>query len=68
MNSTLPKYLKRACKESSKAGWTWEQKTNHITVRNPKGDFVVCVSKTAYEGTLAKKHLSQLRKAGCPGA
>jgi len=62
----LPKYLKRAHKESLKAGWRWEHRTNHVTVRKPCGEFVVCVSTTAYDGTVTRKVQSKLRKAGCP--
>ncbi len=63
----LPNYLKKAHKASVRAGWRWEERTNHVTVRNSDGQFVVCVSTTAYEGTLTRKIQGKLRKAGCPG-
>lgn len=63
----LPSMFRKAHKASVKQGWTWTENTRHITVRDPKGDFVVSISCTMYEGSLAKKLTSQLRKAGCPG-
>jgi len=65
--NTLPKYLKQAYKQSTKVGWTWEH-GKHVTVRDPSGEFVVCISTTAYDGNLTKKILSKLRRANCPGA
>jgi hypothetical protein len=65
-NNGLPSTFRKARKASVKQGWTWEENTRHITVRDPKGDFVASISCTMYEGTLAKKLASQLRKAGCP--
>lgn len=64
----LPKQFKKAYKASSKIGWTWTKRTNHVEVRDAKGDFVVMISTTMYEGTLSRKILSVLRKAGCPSA
>lgn len=64
----LPKQFKKVYKLSSKAGWTWTKKTNHIEVRNARGEFVTTISTTMYDGLLTRKVMSQLRNAGCPGA
>lgn len=63
----IPNYLKRAHKESTKAGWTWEDNTNHITIRNQHGTFVIAISTTQYDGSLRRKTLGKLRQFGCPG-
>ena len=63
----LPNQFKKAHKLSSKQGWKWEKRTNHIEVRTPDGTFVVSISTTMYDGPLTKRVMSQLRRAGCPG-
>lgn len=64
----LPKYLKRAHAESTKQGWTWVYKgSHHVTIRDEKGDFVIAMSLTSYDGTLTRKITGKLKKAGCPG-
>ncbi len=65
--SKLPNQFKRAHKLSTKQGWTWEKRTNHVEVRDYQGEFVVSISTTMYDGPLTKKILATLRKAGCPG-
>lgn len=64
----LPDYLRKAHKESKKAGWRWDYRgTKHVMVFDPRGQAVTTVSLTAYDGVLTKKVLSQLRRANCPG-
>lgn len=64
-----PKVLQNVRKASEREGWTWDLKgSGHWTVRNPDGEFVVAMGGTMYDGTLVKRLLSKLRKAGCPGA
>lgn len=64
-----PKALVRCMKASEREGWTWVVKgSGHWTVRNPAGEFVISIGATFYDGTLTKKYLNALRKAGCPGA
>lgn len=63
-----PKALLAAKKASEREGWTWTVKgSGHWTVRNPQGEFVASLAATFYDGTLTKKYLATLRKAGCPG-
>lgn len=69
MAHKLPDYLRRIEKVSTKAGWKWDYRgSKHVMVFTPEGVAVTNVSLTAYDGTLRKKQLSQLRRAGCPGA
>lgn len=68
MALNLPTYLRKIEKVSRKAGWTWDYRgSKHVMVLNPQGVAVTTISLTAYDGTLRKKTLSQLRRAGCPG-
>lgn len=69
MALNLPDYLRKIAKTSTKAGWKWEfQKgSKHVMVFDQKGKAVTTISLSAYDGTLRKKTLSQLRRAGCPG-
>lgn len=62
----LPKPYKRAYRESTKIGWRWSKRTNHIEVRDARGEYVVTVSTTQYDGALTKRVLTKLRRAGCP--
>lgn len=62
----LPKQFKGAYKASSKRGWQWTKRTNHIEVRDANGTLVTTISTTMYDGPLTKKVQSQLRRAGCP--
>jgi hypothetical protein len=66
---TLPKYLKKAEKESTKKGWEWKYNSGsgHITIFDGNGDYVIWVSLTAYDGSVTKQNLSKLRRAKCPG-
>ena len=65
---SLPDSLRKAKRASEKAGWTWVLKgSNHVTVRDAEGDFVDCIGLSMYEGAIVKKHLSKLKKRGCPG-
>jgi hypothetical protein len=66
--SALPNQFKRAQKLSTKRGWTWTKRTNHVEVRDADNEFVISISTTMYDGPLTKKVLSKLRKANCPGA
>lgn len=64
----IPSHLRKAHKVSTKAGWVWEYRgSKHIMVLNPQGQAITTVSLTAYDGTLTKKVLAQLRRANCPG-
>lgn len=64
----IPDYLRKIHKESRKHGWTWDYRgTKHVMVLNPQGRAITTISLTAYDGTLNKKVLSQLRQAHCPG-
>lgn len=68
MALNLPNYLRKIEKISRKAGWVWDYRgSKHVMVLDPKGVAVTTISLTAYDGTLRKKTLSQLRRAGCPG-
>lgn len=68
MALNLPTYLRKIEKVSRKAGWEWDYRgSKHVMVKNPQGEAVTTISLTAYDGTLRKKTLSQLRRAGCPG-
>jgi hypothetical protein len=63
-----PKVFVKARKTSEKVGWSWEYKgSGHWTVRNPDGEFVASLPSTMYDGTLTRKLLATLRRAGCPG-
>lgn len=65
----IPDYLRKVQKVSTKAGWRWEYKgSKHVMVLNPQGQAITTISLTAYDGTLTKKVMSQLRRADCPGA
>jgi len=63
----LPKQFKQAEKLSVKRGWKWEKRTNHIEVRDARGEFVVSISTTMYDGVLTRKIQGKLRRANCPG-
>lgn len=64
----IPNYLRKAQKASEKAGWRWEYKgSKHVMILDAQGKPVTTISLTAYDGTLTKKVLSQLRRANCPG-
>ena len=62
----LPKQFTKAYKASTKQGWTWTKRTRHIEVRDARGDFVCSISTTMYDGTLTRKYLGKLRRAGGP--
>lgn len=64
----IPSYLRKAYKQSVKQGWTWDYRgSHHVMVIAPNGVAVTTISLTAYDGTLTKKTMSQLRRAKCPG-
>lgn len=65
----LPTYLSKPHKASLAQGWKWEHKdgSKHVIVRDPRGEFVVCISLTAYDGTVTKRVKSKLKNAHCPG-
>jgi hypothetical protein len=68
MAHKLPDYLRKIEKISSKKGWDWQYRgSKHVMVFDPQGVAVTNVSLTQYDGTLRKKTLSQLKRAGCPG-
>lgn len=64
----LPDYLRKAEKESTKAGWLWEVRgSKHLMIFDADGEAVLTVSLTAYDGVLRKQVVSKLRRAKCPG-
>ena len=68
MSNRIPNYLRKAYKASTKQGWKWEYRgSKHVMVIDPNGIAITTVSLTAYDGTLSKKVLSQLRRGNCPG-
>jgi hypothetical protein len=67
--SKLPNWLKKPRKRSEQDGWEWRFNpgSKHVSVFDANGEFVVCLSLTAYDGSVTRKVRGKLKRAGCPG-